>query len=298
VSAKPKELPPSERPTTLAHRLQFALLKAVVAWLAPMPIEKARRIGERIGLFAYFPLGIRKRVVTAQIAAAFPELDAAQVRTLAKKAFANLGRIAIETALVSPHGRAGILALFEESSDFALVEKRLAEGRGVIAFTGHVGSWEMAGAYLAVRGIPTDGIARRMNNRLFDTYLNEARAQVGMTVVYDHEGGTSGRAHRRPGGEEPRVDLCAVFWPSRQDAARPGRLCTAVRSADPLHLGAAAAEREVPPVRGGDRAGQHRRSRRGRGCDGGAIHGGVGANGAPLSRSVLLAPSPVEAAAA
>lgn len=158
-----------------------------MAWLATMPLESARRIGARIGLLGYWPLGIRKRVVTKQIGAAFPGLDERQVRALARQAYAHLGRVSVEAALVGRLGRAGILSLFEEDSDFAVVEKRLAEGRGVIAFTGHVGSWELAGAYLAARGVPTDAVARRMNNQLFDAFVNAARTAAGMVVVYDNE---------------------------------------------------------------------------------------------------------------
>ena len=44
-----------------------------------------------------------------------------------------------------------------------------------------------AGIYCAARGIPVDAVARRMNNALFDSYLNQARRDVGMTVVYDNE---------------------------------------------------------------------------------------------------------------
>ena len=180
---------PTPRPApTLAHRAQFALLRGVVAWLSRFPLDAARRIGERIGMLGYFPLGIRRRVVVRQVAAAFPELDERQVAPPPPPPPAHLGRVAIETALVARLGRDGVLSLFEEQEDdFALVQRRMAEGRGVIAFTGHVGNWELAGAYLAARGIPIDAVARRMNNTLFDAYLNQARTDVGMTVVYDDE---------------------------------------------------------------------------------------------------------------
>lgn len=185
--AKGGKRPPSQRPPTLAHRAQFALVQGLVAWLSTMPLESARRIGERIGRLGYWPLGIRKRVVTRQIAAAFPGLGDDQVRTLAKQAYAHLGRVSVEAALVGRLGREGVLSLFEDESDFAVVEKRLAEGRGVIAFAGHVGSWELTGAYLAARGVPTDAVARRMNNPLFDAFVNKARSDSGIVVVYDDE---------------------------------------------------------------------------------------------------------------
>ncbi len=190
IPAKPS-VPPTAvnepKPHTLAHRAQYALLRAVIAVLSSMPLETARRIGERIGRFGYWPLGIRRGVVERQVAAAFPGLEPSRVKALARRSYEHLGRLGIETAIVSRRGPEAVIALFEGEGDFALVEQRMAEGRALIAFTGHVGNWEIAGAYLAARGLPLDAVARRMNNRLFDTYLNASRASVGMQIVYDQD---------------------------------------------------------------------------------------------------------------
>jgi KDO2-lipid IV(A) lauroyltransferase len=51
--------------------------------------------------------------------------------------------------------------------------------------TGHIGNWELAGAYVAARGVPLDAIARRMANPLFDSWLNRTREEMGMTIVHD-----------------------------------------------------------------------------------------------------------------
>lgn len=173
--------------TRFRHRAQFALLQGVVRVLSSIPLGAARRFGEALGMLGYFPLGIRKRVVVRQVAAAFPELDDAEVRRIAKRAYANLGRLAVEAALVAPLGAKGVLSLFEEDDDFEIVRRRVAEGRGVIAFTGHIGSWELAGGYLAARGIPTDAVARRMANPIFDEYVTKARESMGMRIVPDSE---------------------------------------------------------------------------------------------------------------
>jgi hypothetical protein len=55
----------------------------------------------------------------------------------------------------------------------------LAQGRGVILLTGHLGNWEIGGAALAVREIPMDVVARRQNNPLFDARLNRTRERWG-----------------------------------------------------------------------------------------------------------------------
>ncbi len=159
----------------------------MVAGLAALPLALARRIGEWIGRLGYWPLGIRRRVVERQVAAAFPGLESPAVRALARRSYEHLGRLGIETALLARLGREAVLSLFEGDGDFEVLQRRVAEGRGVIAFTGHVGNWEIAGAYLAARGLPLDAVARRMNNRLFDQYLNDARGGLGMHVVYDSD---------------------------------------------------------------------------------------------------------------
>lgn len=175
------------RTPRFTHRAQFAALRAVVGMLSSLPLSWARAFGSGLGKLGYWPLGIRRRVVVRQIAAAFPEFDERRVRETAVRAYGNLGRMAIETALVAPLGTAGVLSMFEDSPDFELIRRRMEEGRGIVGFTGHIGSWELAGAYVAARGVPIDAVARRMANPIFDDYLTKAREALGMRVVPDSE---------------------------------------------------------------------------------------------------------------
>jgi KDO2-lipid IV(A) lauroyltransferase len=123
--------------------------------------------------------------VERQIAAAFPGLDAAAVAQLARRSYANLGRLAIELVLLPSLRDGRIAALFEEDSDLHIVTDLRARHGRVVAFSGHVGNWELAGAYLAMHGIPLDVVVRRMVNPLFDGFLTRTRSRTGMRVVYD-----------------------------------------------------------------------------------------------------------------
>jgi KDO2-lipid IV(A) lauroyltransferase len=53
--------------------------------------------------------------------------------------------------------------------------------------TGHLGNAELAGSYFAARGVPTDAIARRQANPLFDRYVTAVRERIGMRVLIDSE---------------------------------------------------------------------------------------------------------------
>ena len=183
----PVPSPPSPVPVSFAHRAEFTALRAVVSTLGALDWETAGNIGARIGALGYRPLGIRRGVVERQIAAAFPGLAEADVRRIALGAYENLGRSSIEAAILPRLGPNAVLDKFEGADDYDIVEEARSKGRGLIFVTGHLGNWELAGAYVAARGIPLDAIARRMKNPLFDRYLTETRSQIGMHVVHDSE---------------------------------------------------------------------------------------------------------------
>lgn len=169
----------------LQHRAEYGALRGLVRALGAVPWDRAGRIGAGVGAMGYRPLGVRRRVVERQIAAAFPELRPEQVTELARRSYKHLGRSAIETALLPGLGQAGVLRLVSEVENWDLVERAHAAGRGIVIVAGHLGNWELAAAYIAARGVPFDVIVRKMGNPLFDRYLNQTREQLGVNVVYD-----------------------------------------------------------------------------------------------------------------
>lgn len=180
-------IPAEVSPPTIAHRAEYWALRGVVAALDSVSLPRAAAFGERLGALGYRPLRIRRGTVERQVAAAFPGLDQEAVDRIARGAYEHLGRTVVETALMSTLGRQDVLAMFEGTDNWSTVERAMAMGKGCIFVTGHLGNWELGGAWLAARGIPLDVIVRRMGNPLFDRYLNETRAKLGMRVVYDSE---------------------------------------------------------------------------------------------------------------
>jgi Kdo2-lipid IVA lauroyltransferase/acyltransferase len=172
---------------TLTHRAEYAAVRGAVAALRGLGLSLAGAVGARIGKLGYRPLGIRRAVVERHVAAAFPELDRKQVARLAMAAYAHLGRTTIETALLPSYESGRVLELFEEVHGWSIVEENLARGKGLIVATGHLGNWELGGAYVAARGLPLDAIARHMGNPLFDRYLTQTRERIGMNIIHDED---------------------------------------------------------------------------------------------------------------
>jgi KDO2-lipid IV(A) lauroyltransferase len=175
------------RKPTLAHRAEYYTMRGTIAALGALSWDAACGFGERIGALGYRPLGIRKRVVEKQIAAAFPELSHDAVVRLSRESYRHLGRSFIESVLLDSLGREGVLDLVESVEGWDVVDEVMSKGKGAVMVTGHIGNWELAGAYVAARGVPLDAIVRGMANPLFDAYINRSREAVGMTVVHDSD---------------------------------------------------------------------------------------------------------------
>ncbi|HLV25808.1 MAG TPA: lysophospholipid acyltransferase family protein [Gemmatimonadales bacterium] len=173
-----------ERPT-LSHRLEYGLLRGTVGALGMLPWETAARAGASLGLLGYSPFRIRRSVVTSQVAFAFPDLSHSEVERISREAYRSLGRTTVETALLPGLTRQQILDLVPETHNLESVESAMALGRGVVLVTGHLGNWELGGAYVSALGWPLEAIVRRQGNPLFDRYLNRTRESLGNRIIYD-----------------------------------------------------------------------------------------------------------------
>ena len=171
--------------SSLAHYLQYAALRGAVAPLGLLGWRRASDLGAAIGRQGYRPLGIRRGVVERQIRAAFPEHDEAWVVKTARGAYESLGRTTMETAVLPTLPPGAVLDLFSGTRGWDAVQSAREGGKGLIIVAGHIGNWELGGAFVAASGVPLDAVVRRMSNPLFDRYLNSTRAQIGMRVVPD-----------------------------------------------------------------------------------------------------------------
>jgi Kdo2-lipid IVA lauroyltransferase/acyltransferase len=174
-------------PPTLTHRLEYAALRVFSAALSLLDVREASRGAGAFAELGYAPLGIRRGVTERQISAAFPEWDAEKIEETARESYRNLGRVAIEATMLSRGTAKDVLALFGASPTWSVAEAALAKGRGVIFVAGHLGNWELSGAYVAARDVPVHPIARGMSNPLSDAFFRRTRERLGMHIMHDQE---------------------------------------------------------------------------------------------------------------
>jgi KDO2-lipid IV(A) lauroyltransferase len=175
------------RPVVFRHRAEYAALRAVLGGLNLLDFRSASNVGARVGRLGYWPFGIRRGVVERQLSAAFPEWTPDRVRETARASYEHLGRTTIEAAVIARFDPRQVVELFDEPENWHLLERAAnrGDGRGIIIVAGHLGNWELGGAYLAARGLDFEAVARQMENPLFDGYLSRTRRRSGMKVIYD-----------------------------------------------------------------------------------------------------------------
>ncbi|MDH3733469.1 MAG: lysophospholipid acyltransferase family protein [Gemmatimonadota bacterium] len=221
-----------------------------------------RRIGLGIAGVARSVLRVRRTLVESQIAASFPERESEWVKVTARGCYRHFG----EELAVLAGGANAIRKALDRIQDpsRAIDDLRAIAGDGgsCVIVTGHLGNWELAGAYVATSGIKVTAVARRQRGT-FGRRLHAVREGLGLEIV-DHDAGAapvmralrSGRCvtlvadqHTRRGAE-PLPFLGRPAWTS----LGPARLAQA--AGVPLVFGALVREGEgyiarwvpVPPA--------------------------------------------------
>jgi KDO2-lipid IV(A) lauroyltransferase len=189
-NSEPDAMAKAERvvaPPTFVQRLEYGVLRLIAALLRPFSWKTASNFGAWLGGLGYSPFRVRADRVERYIAAAFPDLPRERVQAIARESYRGLGRVTIESILLSREPQQTVLDAFSGTDNWERLEAALAEGRGVVLVSGHIGSWELSAAYMAARGVPVDAIAMHMANPLSDKFFRRTRERFGMRVLFDDE---------------------------------------------------------------------------------------------------------------
>lgn len=132
--------------------VKVALLKSMLRCCALLPLAWARALG-RAAVTLYWPVGGRSRKVTERnIALAFPELDTAAQRELAKASLRETAALAAEMGHVWLRSWDYVRGLIVSVEGQQLITDAQAQGRGVIVLAPHLGNWEMIGLHTGTLG--------------------------------------------------------------------------------------------------------------------------------------------------
>ena len=153
----------------------------VTGWLfGRLPLPLGLAIGRALGSAAHALLASPRRLALVHMGIAFPALDLAARRRLVRATFNHAGESFAELWLFEKIlGCRGYVQL----EGAGALDAALAEGRGAIAVTGHVGNWELLAAWAAAVGYPITVIVRRVNDLRFHALIVGFRAAAGVEIL-------------------------------------------------------------------------------------------------------------------
>lgn len=203
--------------------------------LARLPLPVLHVLGTLAGwLLWYLPTGQRART-RQHLARCFPEWDGRRRRRVGRRSLVHLGRAFAESALLWFGSADRVRRLVRRVEGEALWREALADGRGVVLMTPHLGSWELAGLYCADRA-PITSLYKPQKGPL-DAVIKRGRERFGARLVPSTSGGVRAllRALRAgesvgilPDQDPPRGsgEFAPFFGIVAHTPVLPGRLAT------------------------------------------------------------------------
>lgn len=164
-----------KQPDSLADQSVKLLLFVV----GSLPLPWRRAIGRALGfLIGMIPTRERK-VAELQINSFLPGGTA---RCSPTRVFMSMGETVVESLNLQPILDQGLISATSETE--GAIAWALAQHRPIVALTGHIGNWDLLGAYFANRGTPFAVVAREARSPLLQRRLQSLREQYGIDTIW------------------------------------------------------------------------------------------------------------------
>jgi KDO2-lipid IV(A) lauroyltransferase len=169
----------------LKHWLEYQGVLFLFFLAQTLPLAMVLVLGRMLGKFTFSILRIRRRVALENLAQAFPEKTAAELKRIARRSYENFGTMMLEYLRLPKLSAAELrqrirFAMPQERNPY---EQALALGKGAICMTGHFGNWEYMGALLATLNYPMVYLYQEQNNPHVDALIHDTRTRMNMPSI-------------------------------------------------------------------------------------------------------------------
>jgi KDO2-lipid IV(A) lauroyltransferase len=174
-------------------RASFALLPLAPRWLL-------RGLGAAAGWLVPRVGGGLLRTAEENLARVFPRLLPDERRRLALRSFARLGGWFADALAMASGRRAAILPFAGDGA--GILRAAMAEGRGVVLVSAHLGPWEQVASSLVAHGVPLMTVTRGAYDPRLDFVYRRLRGPAGVGAIERGAPGSTARIVRtlRRGG--------------------------------------------------------------------------------------------------
>ena len=137
-------------------------------------------VGWVLGNLYYLLIPKMRRRAVEQMMPAL-QIDERTAKKLVRASFINMARNVLDI-LAMPMLNEQNLSDYIEIEHLERMEEALAEGRGVVVLTGHIGCWEWLSAAFTLNGMPVSAIAKPQPNIQYTRVLDDLRATIHVEI--------------------------------------------------------------------------------------------------------------------
>lgn len=162
--------------------IEYLLARTLLVSLGVLPRSAALAFGSGVAWAGYRVLRKLRQAGNRSLDIAYPERSEAEKSALLKESFRSLGRtmgIVGRFANVTRENLAELIECDFDPEFEAEFARMMAEKRGMIVLTGHVGNWELFALAFSMFFGPANLLSRRMDNPKLDAMVEQMRSSFG-----------------------------------------------------------------------------------------------------------------------
>jgi Kdo2-lipid IVA lauroyltransferase/acyltransferase len=161
----------------------YLLVRVVIALIQALPLTFCEKIADVLATLAGRVFRIRGNVVEENLQIAFPNLSAEERDEITWQMWRHLTLMIMEIAQTP---RKVHETNWKEHSHIVNQEqfvRTLLSGRPLVVISGHFGNFELGGYLMGLFGFPTYTVARELDNKYLDRFMNEFRGRTGQYML-------------------------------------------------------------------------------------------------------------------
>lgn len=165
------------------HLLTYLAVRVFICIVQTLPLDACERLAGLLATLFCNILGIRRRIVDDNLRHAMPELSDEQRHQLSWRMWRHLFLLVAEVAHAPRKIHETNWRQFVRLDRSERLVRALLDDRPLVLISGHFGNFELAGFILGILGFPTYTVARTLDNRHLDAFVNRFRGVTGQHIV-------------------------------------------------------------------------------------------------------------------
>jgi KDO2-lipid IV(A) lauroyltransferase len=161
--------------------MQYKLVMFMSKVCCCLPYGLLMAAGRVLGNLYYLLIKKQRERAVAQMMPALG-VDEAKARELVRESFVNLARNVLEILYMPALKNKENFSRFVEIDHLERMQEAIAEGKGVVVLTGHIGTWEWLSAAFTMNDLPVTAIAKPQPNIQYTNALDDLRKTINVQI--------------------------------------------------------------------------------------------------------------------